>query len=322
MNLNQSGAGTIPLSGSPNMTSAGSLKVTQATSSPQLTAPTSYFQPATNPNNYSSSGSSQPSYSGQVGNVVSSGPTAAQIAAQQAAAQRAAEEQAKTNARNTISGLIDQAIGVYDTLYGNVRGAASEQKANLLNRYNTETGELTKQFNNELPVVGRQYAGRGLYDSGFRVDAENAATDQFNTQISGIGRQYEDDRAKIGADLAAQEAELGTGKSLLDLTRSRLGQVTDLNELMATQDAVNQKIAELQGKTQTTGSRSSYLNRFNQVAGSGDRLAGLKSTLTNIIQGAAPAPLKKAIANQIIGSSGLTDEEKAQASAIVTQQIG
>lgn len=247
----------------------------------------------------------------------------AQRAAAAEAARKAAEEEAKkTQLRGSISGLIDQAMGVYDTLYGNVRNAATSQRKALEDRYSKETGRLGDQFNAELPKIGQSYAGRGTYDSSYRRGAEDTATTQFKGQLEDLSTGYQSDKAKIGQELMNQEANIGTGRSLLDLTKGKLGEVTDLNELMATQNEINRKIAELRGTAQSTGTQEAYQAKFGELAPAADRLATLQTQLSNIINGQAPAALKKAVAQQIIGSSGLPEDQKNQLNASITTQIG
>lgn len=283
----------------------------------QQTAPTATFQPAINVQNQSPLGDVPYAQAPQ-----QSGPTAQQIAAQEEADRIAAEEAQKGQLRGSISGLIDQALGVYDTLYGNARTAAQSQRGLLEQRYNKETGSLTDQFNAELPKIGRSFAGRGAYDSSYRIEGEAEAGKQFQNQLTDLETQKQADQAKIGQALMEQEAQFGTGKSLLDLTRSQLPQVSDINELMSVQNEINRKIAELRGSAAGLQSQEAYQQRFGQIAPTGDRMAQLSATLSNIVNGQAPAALKRAVAQQVIGSAGLPEEEKQQLNAQIIQQIG
>lgn len=237
-------------------------------------------------------------------------------------ARKAAEEAQKGQLRGSISGLIDQALGVYDTLYGNARTAAQSQRGLLEQRYNKETGSLTDQFNAELPKIGRSFAGRGAYDSSYRIEGEAEAGKQFQNQLTDLETQKQADQAKIGQALMEQEAQFGTGKSLLDLTRSQLPQVSDLNELMSVQNEINRKIAELRGSAAGLQSQEAYTQKFGEIAPTGDRMAQLSATLSNIVNGQAPTALKRAVAQQVIGSAGLPEEEKQQLNAQIIQQIG
>lgn len=319
-NWKTSGGSSIPLGTTSGYTGLQVTARPQQTAQVQQTAPTSYFQPAVNP---------QPQYGpsrATTTQTINAGPSPEEIARQQAAAAEAErirqEEEKKTGLRSGIGGLIDQALGIYETLYGNIRGAAKSSKEALDKRQQTETTSLTDQFNAEVPKLGASYAARGLADSTYRTSAIHGAGQEFQNQLTDMSTQTEAEKAKIGAELMAQEAQLGTGQSLLNLTRSRLGEVTDLQELIDTQAEIQRKIAELQGQAQAGGTREGYLQRFSQIAPATDRMAGLQATLTNIINGQAPGPLKRAIAQQIIGSSGLTEEEKNNLNTQVTQQIG
>ena len=72
---------------------------------------------------------------------------------------------------------------------------------------------------------------------------------------------------------------------------------------------------------QVIQSEQAYREKLNTIAPSADRLAGLQATLTNIVNGAAPGPLKRAVAQQVIGSSGLSKEEQDQLLGQVNSQI-
>jgi hypothetical protein len=298
----------------------GSLKVVQPTAKVQQTAPRSSFQTTANPQSqYSIAPGAATSYSDNTG--AGGGLSAAQIAAQQEAAQKAAEEAQKTQYRQNITGLIDQALGVYDTLFGNVGAAATSQRQALESRYNKETGSLTDQFNAELPKIGRGFAGRGTYDSSYRIEGENEAGKQFQNQLDTVKTGYETDQAKIGQELMAQQANINTGKSLLNITKSQLGQVTDLNELLATQNEINKKIVELQGAAQSTGTQEAYKAKFGELAPAADRMSTLQNQLSTIINGQAPASLKRAVAQQIVGSAGLPKDQEDQLTNIINTQI-
>lgn len=246
-----------------------------------------------------------------------------EAAARRAEEQRIAqEEQQKAGLRSGISTLIDQALGVYDTLFGNVRSAAKSQREALDKRQAEEAQGLTEQFNIELPKVGASYAARGLGDSTYRTAAEYQAGENFKEQLKDVAQTTETEKTKIGQALAAQEAEIGVGRNLFNFTRGQLGQVTDLGELMRTQADIQKRIAELQGTAASTGTREAYLQKFAGLAPAANRLANLRGVLSNVIMGQAAPALKRDVAAQIIGSAGLTEEEKAQLNAEVTQQIG
>lgn len=242
-------------------------------------------------------------------------------AAAQRAAQEAQEEAQRGQLRAQASGLINTLIGAYDSLFGSARSAAKAQNEALDSRYTKEVGGLTDQFNQELPKIGRGYAARGTFDSSYRGDAEDQATTGFKNQIDDIGTQREADAAKIGQFVAEKEGMVNAEKGLLAKMLETLPSVTDLGELTQLKQQIDRKIADTQAAQAGVQSEAAYRAKLNEVAPSADRMAGLQSTLSNIVNGAAPGPLKRAVAQQVIGSSGLSDEEKQALLGQVNSQI-
>jgi hypothetical protein len=239
------------------------------------------------------------------------------------AAAQAAEDAAKrAQLQSGIKKLIGDTLGVYDSLYGDVRKAATSQRQALDKRYNREVGSLTDQFNTELPKIGRGYAGRGAFDSSYRMDAEAGAQKGFENQITDIGQQRQADAAKIGQYQTEQEAQFGAGQGLLRTVQSRLPETQDVNELMQLRNDIEKRMSELQAARGSNQSQEAYVQKFGQLAPAGDRLGQLQSTLTNIVNGQAPGPLKRAVAQQIIGSAGLSKDDQARLLNQVNTQIG
>jgi len=288
----------------------------QNVSTPVYTAPKAPASPSRNiaPSGYvqNTSTISDSGYSQQ---------TPAQIAAAQQAAQEAADAARRAELKGQATGLLQNLIGAYDSLFGSVQNAAKSQNQLLDKRYNQEVTGLTDQFNQELPKVGRAYASRGTYDSSYRGDAENQATTGFNNQIQDIGTQREADAAKIGQFVAEKQGMVNAEKGLLAKMLGDLPNVNDLNELTQLKQSIDRKIADVQTAQAGTQSQEAYGAKLNEIAPAADRLSNLQSTLTNIVNGAAPGPLKRAVAEQVIGSSGLTKEQQDQLLGQINSQI-
>lgn len=258
----------------------------------------------------------QPLPGGSGGSGGYADPAAAARAAQEAA-DNARRGQLKTEA----TGLLQNLMGAYDSLFGNVRSAAKSQNDALDKRYNQEVTGLTDQFNQELPKVGRAYAARGTFDSSYRGDAEQQATTGFNNQIQDIGTQREADAAKIGQFVAEKEGMVNAEKGLLAKMLGDLPNVNDLNELTQLKQSIDRKIADVQSAQAGTQSQEAYSAKLGEIAPGADRMGALQTTLTNIVNGAAPGALKRAVAQQVIGSSGLTEEQQRQLLGEVNSQI-
>jgi hypothetical protein len=306
------------------------LRRTSTSQALQPAAPTNLPQANTlqvtgNPMNYSSFSGGRTNIPGvnttqNTGNV-NTGPSQAQMQAQMEAQRLAEEESKRSGLKSGISKLVNDTMGIYDTLFGNVSKAAQSQKNLLEQRFNRETGALGEQFASELPLIGQSFAGRGAYDSTWRTDAEARAQAGFQNQLADIGQQRAQAEAGIGSQLAEQEAGIGAGRSSINQILARLGEVTDINELTSLRNELENKINSLNQNVATTQSQEAFQNRFAQIAPTGDRMAQLSSALTNIIQGQAPAALKRSVAAQVIGSSGLSEDEKQQLISEVNTQI-
>ena len=218
----------------------------------------------------------------------------------------------RTNLQKSIQKLVGDTMSVYDSLYGNLNTAASGQRQALESRFARETGSLGEQFTQEIPRIGQAYAARGAYDSSWRGNAEETARKGFESQLQGLGEEQRASMAKIGQEVSTQEAQFRTGQEGINRVLAQLPNVTDVNELTALQNELQKRIDDLRASQAGLQSQEAYIQRFQQLAPSSDRMAQLQSTLSRIIAGEAPGALKQSVGAQIIGSSGLTEEEKAQ----------
>lgn len=240
-----------------------------------------------------------------------------------AAAAKAAEDARKAaDLRGTITGTIGNLQNVYNQLFGDIAAAAQSQRDVLEKRFGRETGALGEQFTSEFPKIGRAYAARGAFSSSYRQDAQEAAQRAFQRQLEDIQMQREQDAANIGQFLAREQGKIQAEQGLLGNVLGRLGQTTDVDELMQLRNSIDRQIADVQAQRGGTQSQEAYLQRFQTIAPASDRLANLQATLTNIIQGAAPGAVKQQVANQIIGSAGLSPQEEEQLRNQITQQLG
>lgn len=219
--------------------------------------------------------------------------------------------------RNTLRSGIMKLTGdignMYNLLYGDLGTAAAGQKAALENRYARESGALTEQFAQEIPRIGQAYAARGAYDSSWRGGAESRAKKGFEGQLAGLGEEKTAAMGKIGQEVITQEAKFKAGQDNINRILSILPSVTDVNELTNLKTQLQNEIDNLTVARAGLQSPEAYVQRFQELAPTPNRMAQLSNTLTNIINGEAPIPLKQSVAAQIIAGSGLTEEEKQQA---------
>jgi len=319
----QGGSAGIPLQGSSPQLQGNTRSVQGSSPSLQVTNNPYSFQPSVS-SGISVGGSSQPTSGGggTVQGATSGGYDPQAAARAQQAAAEAAEAARRQQLQGGIQKLIKDTLGIYDQLYGDVRGAAKSQNQLLNQRFNREVGGLTDQFNQEMPKIGEGYASRGAFHSSYREGSEDAAQKGFEGQIQGIGEQRAADAAKIGQFVREQESQFGAQKKLLNTMRKELGQTEDVGELRQIQRDLQRRIADLEGSRGGLQSREAYTQRLGEIAPNSDRMGQLSQTLTSLIQGQAPAQLKRAVAQEIIGSAGLPPAESQRLLDQVNSQIG
>jgi len=259
------------------------------------------------------------------GGAVYSGPTQAQIYAKQQAAERARQEAAdnarRAELRGGIRNLISSMSGVYDLLHGDINSAAAEQRQGLQDKYNKETGSLTDQFNQEMPVIGRGWAARGAYDSSYRTGAEGVATDAYGKQIQSLGDEKIASEGKIGQWAAQQRANIEADRGGVSAVGAQIDAENDINVLTQLKNQIDAKLRDNQAKRADYTAQGAARQALVATAPTTDNSGALGKVLVQIIQGQAPRALKIATAKEVIGSSGLTEEEKARLSQQVETQV-
>lgn len=257
----------------------------------QTTESTQYFQPA------GPTGSTTTT-STPIQNVQGTTPVVDPMAAQRSALQK------------NITKLVGDAMGVYDSLYGSLGQAAAGQKQQLEQQFGREEAGLQQQFASEMPRIGTAYAGRGAYDSSWRMNAEQAAADQFRGQLENLGAERFGQMAALGQKVKEQEATFKVGQDALNRALAELGTTTDVEKLTALQTDIQKRISELQAQQATLQSPEAFVSTFQGIGGPSSRAGQVKATIDNILAGAAAPELKQNVAAGFIQSSGLSDQEK------------
>lgn len=218
--------------------------------------------------------------------------------------------QQRTSLQSNIKNLVGQALGIYDTLYGNLGQAAASQKKQLEQQYGLQEQGMQQEFAQEMPRIGTSYAGRGAYDSSWRVNAELAARDQMLKQLQGLGLERGAQMSALGKSVAEQEAQFKVGQDALNRALADLSSTTDLDKLNALQTDIQKRISELEASKAGLQSQEAFTQKFQQIGGPSDRAGQVKATIDNILGGAAAPGLKQSVAAGFIQSSGLSKEEQ------------
>jgi hypothetical protein len=229
--------------------------------------------------------------------------------------QLAAQKRAQAEAlKNPLKNLIGSITGVYDALYGDVNVAAADKVNQVQQVYGQDVGDLTNQFNEQFPAIGRAYSARGTGSSSYRTDAEETAKGGFNRTLTSRGRTRDNDLAAVGSTVAQQQAEINAQKGLYGSMIGMIDQSQNPEELTQLQNELNRKIAELNASRAGLQSRASYLSTLNAAVPGGSQLPALRESLSNIIKSQVPGQVKLAIGTQLIQNAGLSP---AQAEAAI-----
>jgi hypothetical protein len=191
----------------------------------------------------------------------------------------------------------------------------------LQDKYNKETGSLTDQFNQEMPVIGRGWAARGAYDSSYRTGAEGVATDAYGKQIQSLGDEKIASEGKIGQWAAQQRANIEADRGGVSAVGAQIDAENDINVLTQLKNQIDAKLRDNQAKRADYTAQGAARQALVATAPTTDNSGALGKVLVQIIQGQAPRALKIATAKEVIGSSGLTEEEKARLSQQVETQV-
>lgn len=244
-------------------------------------------------------GGGAPSYSG--GGGQSAGSTAAAAAAAAAAAQQAKIGQN----RSIIQDRIKAANQVFQALFGDIDAVIRDRTDQTVQQFGREKQGITDQFNEDIPNLGKAYSARGLGSSDYRTDAEGRATRQFEGKLSALGTEERQALAEIGGFGAQSKADLVADQGSLGALGARSGEIEDVNQLLQIRDTVEAKIRDLEAKRGGLRTQGEFINHLNTVAPLQDRVASLRSSITSLVNGNAPRPLKDSVANALIGNSGL-----------------
>lgn len=207
--------------------------------------------------------------------------------------------------RSIIQDRIKAANQVFQALFGDIDAVIRDRTDQTIQQFGREEQGITSQFNQDLPNLGKAFSARGLGSSDYRTDAEGRATSQFEDQLATIGDEKRQALAGIGSFGAQSKADLTADQGSLGALGSRAGEIDDVNQLLQIRDTVEAKIRDLEAKRSGLRTQGEFINGLNSVAPLQDRVASLKASITSLVNGNAPRPLKDSVANALIGNSGL-----------------
>ena len=241
-----------------------------------------------------------------------------------AAAAAMAQKTAQANAlKGGLTGIINNIKGVYDAIYGDIDTVGADKSSAVRNRYNKESTALADQYATDFPQIGNAFAARGTYDSSYRQDAEERAKRQYSSVQDNLALGRDDDLAKVGQYIASQRASVEADRTSLQQMQDLINASEDPAELQQLQQTLNQKMNDITASRAGLRSQDSYRAEADALVSTADRTQGLRQSLSNIVEGAAPTPLKRSVAMKLIQSSGIpVDQQQALANDFDRQLFG
>ena len=242
-------------------------------------------------------------------------------AAAAAAAEEAAKQARIQQSRDAITGLVGSITGVYDALYGDINNVAKDKTAQLETKYGREIGNLTDEFNSQFPLIGQNYAGRGAYDSGYRIEAEDRATGGYKRSLGDINYNKKQDLSKLGQEIAVTQADINANKGGVQAILAQIGAINDENALTNLRNELDTKLRTVQASRAGNMSQSAYMQRLNQTVPGAARAGEIRANLQNVLKSAIPTALKRSVATQLVNGAGVDPEIAAALMGEINLQL-
>ncbi|HRF70013.1 MAG TPA: hypothetical protein PKV66_01135 [Candidatus Pelethenecus sp.] len=242
-------------------------------------------------------------------------------AAAAAAAEEAAKQARIQQSRDAITGLVGSITGVYDALYGDIGTVARDKTNQLETKYGREIGNLTDEFNSQFPLIGQNYAGRGAYDSGYRIEAEDRATGGYQRSLGDINYNKRQDLAKLGQEIAMTQADINANKGGVQAILAQIGAMDDENALTNLRNELDTKLRTVQASRAGNMSQGAYMQRLNQTVPGAARAGEIRANLQNVLKSAIPTALKRSVATQLVNNAGVDPEIAAALMGEINLQL-
>lgn len=223
------------------------------------------------------------------------------------------EDAAKAaESRSKITEVAAKIKEMYNSLFGKAEAKSSSDLSQLQTEYGTGLEELAKAYSQQVPAIGQAYAARGAYDSTWRAGAEQQAQTGYEKQLSDLAKAFKEKKGSIGSQYEQLKAGFTSGLQSNQAVLDRIASITDPNELANLRTNIEQQLIKLGESPSQLLTPEQGQAAAGVLPGLSDKFNQASKTIQTIIQGQAPAMLKKSIASQIVSTSDLTDQEKKQ----------
>lgn len=221
-------------------------------------------------------------------------PSAAAIAAQQKAAQVG-------QLRNEIISRRERANSIFEALTGAVQALAQEKRGSLESDFGRESARAQEDYTDTSGQLSRAYAGRGLGDSSYRINALDKAGADYGRTVEDLGNQRQSALGQLGGETVGALARIGADREASNsFNLDELGD--DVESLMSLRNKLDERIRQAGVQQAEFGTQSGFKGRLGGIAANTQSVGVLKSSLQNLLQTAVPKSTKDKIASAIINN--------------------
>lgn len=200
---------------------------------------------------------------------------------------------------------------VLNDLYGQIDTLTRDRADQLNQNYTTQENQLAKDYADVAGKTASAYAGRGLADSSYLGEAQDANMNTYNTTLSQLGQDKQSNYAALGRYNQEQKAGI-------DATRNQYGQAFgnldsyDDQGLVDLGSNLDTSAASAATQRASLGTDSDYVKALNSVTPIQQQgSAQLQARLQNLVASTAPANAKRQIARGFIKTATLNDPAQA-----------
>lgn len=219
--------------------------------------------------------------------------------------------------RAALKGSIKSRAGdieaIYNALFGDVDNVIRTRDAELTQQYGGQRKKATEQFTEALPVIDQSYAALGSYDSTQRGDSRGKAKKGYEDTLGTIGSNERTDKDKLGQYGNEQRAKIGADKASAQRNLGRVDETSDVGALRSMRNEIETNL-DTAGVTRAqlgTGGRQ----QVAQLTGDNGRFDAAVNALDSILKSSLGSDVKQAAVKAVTDSAGLSEDEKQKVQA-------
>ena len=204
--------------------------------------------------------------------------------------------------RQAVQDKLSALINAYNSLTGSAERAYATKAEDLRKQYGGQRQKFANTLSDTANSLTSAYQAKGLGDSSFAANAQNAAINNYNTDISNINQAEQSGLGQLGQALQSARGQYEAAKSTYQDYLNNLGNYggQDLSNIMGSAETGLQNAAQAQAGM---GSQADYINAINSVAPQQLSPTALQTQLQTLQNSGTSDFAKSAIAKGLISQA-------------------